>query len=108
MTEINRLPPATFGVVEVRLPLLDGNQVTIMAPSKLTEEAWAQLMTLLDTLKPSITIEYRPVFRVVVQDVGARKISMIKETRHFHQLGLREAKDFVEKDLPGNFMTGLT
>jgi large subunit ribosomal protein L7/L12 len=40
--------------------------------------------------------EEKSVFSVVLEDVGAKKINVIKEIRALTSLGLKEAKDLVE------------
>jgi len=41
-------------------------------------------------------VEEQTEFTVVLQDFGANKINVIKAVRAMTQLGLKEAKDFVE------------
>ena len=41
-------------------------------------------------------VEEKTVFTVVLADVGAKKINVIKEIRALTNLGLKEAKDLVE------------
>ena len=44
--------------------------------------------------------EEKTIFNVMLTDVGAKKIKVIKEVRGITSMGLKEAKDFVEGDLP--------
>jgi large subunit ribosomal protein L7/L12 len=41
-------------------------------------------------------VEEQTEFAVVLQEIGAEKIKVIKEVRSFTDLGLKEAKDLVE------------
>lgn len=51
--------------------------------------------------------EEKTIFDVVLADVGAQKIQVIKEIRALTSLGLKEAKDLVEA-APKEVKTGLT
>lgn len=44
--------------------------------------------------------EEKTIFNVMLLDFGAQKIKVIKEVRGITSMGLKEAKDFVEGDLP--------
>ncbi len=44
--------------------------------------------------------EEKTIFNVMLVDVGDQKIKVIKEVRGITSMGLKEAKDFVEGDLP--------
>ena len=52
-------------------------------------------------------VEEQTEFTVVLQDFGANKINVIKAVRAMTQLGLKEAKDFVES-APANVKEGVT
>lgn len=45
---------------------------------------------------PAAAAEEKTEFNVVLADIGANKIGVIKEIRSITGLGLKEAKDFVE------------
>ncbi len=51
--------------------------------------------------------ETKSTFDVMLDDVGAKKLQVIKEIRKVTDLGLKEAKDFVEGDLPAAVKEGL-
>jgi len=51
--------------------------------------------------------EEKTEFTVVLKDVGANKINVIKEVREVTSLGLKEAKDLVDA-APGNIKEGVT
>lgn len=51
--------------------------------------------------------EEQTEFDVVLQDVGAKKINVIKVVRSLTSLGLKEAKDLVE-DAPAPILQGVT
>jgi large subunit ribosomal protein L7/L12 len=44
--------------------------------------------------------EEQTEFNVILDDVGAKKINVIKAVRQVTSLGLKEAKDLVESDKP--------
>ena len=50
--------------------------------------------------------EEKSVFTVVLADIGAKKINVIKEVRALTNLGLKEAKDLVES-APADIKEGL-
>lgn len=52
-------------------------------------------------------VEEKTEFDVVLKEVGAQKIKVIKEVRTFTDLGLKEAKDLVES-APQAVKTGVT
>jgi len=52
-------------------------------------------------------VEEKTVFDVVLAEVGAQKIQVIKEIRTLTSLGLKEAKDLVES-APKEIKTGVT
>jgi large subunit ribosomal protein L7/L12 len=52
-------------------------------------------------------VEEQTEFTVVLQDFGANKINVIKAVRAMTQLGLKEAKDFVES-APANVKESVT
>jgi large subunit ribosomal protein L7/L12 len=45
---------------------------------------------------PAEEVEEQTEFNVILKDVGAKKINVIKEVRALTGLGLKEAKDLVE------------
>ena len=51
-------------------------------------------------------VEEQTEFTVVITGVGDKKINVIKEVRAITSLGLKEAKDLVEK-LPGTVKEGI-
>lgn len=42
-------------------------------------------------------VEEKSIFNIVLKDIGANKIGVIKAVRTLTELGLKEAKDLVEK-----------
>lgn len=46
---------------------------------------------------PAAAVEEKTAFTVVIKDVGANKIQVIKVVRGITNLGLKEAKDLVDK-----------
>jgi large subunit ribosomal protein L7/L12 len=52
-------------------------------------------------------VEEKTEFDVVLKDVGANKINVIKEVRKITNLGLKEAKDLVEST-PATVITGVS
>ncbi len=51
-------------------------------------------------------VEEQTEFSVIITDVGDKKINVIKEVRAITSLGLKEAKDLVEK-VPGTVKEGI-
>ncbi len=49
---------------------------------------------------PAEEVEEQTEFNVVLDDVGPKKINVIKAVRQVTNLGLKEAKDLVESDKP--------
>jgi len=49
---------------------------------------------------PAAPVEEQTEFNVVLTSVGDKKLQVIKEVRGITNLGLKEAKDFVEGTLP--------
>lgn len=49
-----------------------------------------------DGASPAAAVEEKTEFDVILQDVGANKIQVIKVVRELTNLGLKEAKDLVE------------
>jgi len=69
--------------------------------SKLLEEKWgvtaaAPVAVAAATADAGASAEAKSEFDVVLSDVGANKINVIKEVRGITGLGLKEAKDLVE------------
>lgn len=56
---------------------------------------------------PQAAAEEKTEFKVVLKDAGANKIQVIKVVRQFTDLGLKEAKDLVEK-VPAVVKEGLS
>ncbi len=52
-------------------------------------------------------VEEKTEFKVVIKDAGPNKIQVIKVVRQFTDLGLKEAKDLVEK-LPAVVKEGIS
>ncbi len=52
-------------------------------------------------------VEEKTEFDLILKDVGANKINVIKEVRKITNLGLKEAKDLVEST-PATVMTGVS
>ncbi len=55
---------------------------------------------------PAAAVEEKSTFEVVLTDVGANKIQVIKEIRAVTNLGLKEAKDLVDA-APKTIKTGV-
>ena len=49
---------------------------------------------------PAEEVEEQTEFNVIIDDVGPKKINVIKAVRQVTNLGLKEAKDLVESDKP--------
>ena len=49
---------------------------------------------------PAEEVEEQTEFKVILTDVGPKKINVIKAVRAITDLGLKEAKDLVEADKP--------
>jgi len=71
--------------------------------SKLLEEKWGvsaaapvAMMVAGAAAGPAAAVEEQTEFNVVLADIGANKINVIKEVRAITGLGLKEAKDLVE------------
>jgi large subunit ribosomal protein L7/L12 len=71
--------------------------------SKLLEEKWGvsaaapvAMMAAGAAAGPAAAAEEKTEFNVVLADIGANKINVIKEVRAITGLGLKEAKDLVE------------
>jgi large subunit ribosomal protein L7/L12 len=60
-----------------------------------------------DGAAPAAAEEERTEFTVVLKDVGANKINVIKAVREVTTLGLKEAKDLVEA-APANVKEGIS
>jgi large subunit ribosomal protein L7/L12 len=56
---------------------------------------------------PAAAEEEKTSFTVVIKEVGANKIQVIKAVRAITNLGLKEAKDLVDK-APGTMKEGVT
>ena len=97
------------------------SQLTLMEAAELTkklEEAWGvsaaapMAMGMMPGMMPGAgaevaeEVEEQSEFNVVLTDVGAKKIEVIKVVRSLTSLGLKEAKDVVEG--LGTVMEGVT
>lgn len=49
---------------------------------------------------PAEEVEEQTEFNVIIDDVGPKKINVIKAVRQVTNLGLKEAKDLVESEKP--------
>ncbi|AGX87136.1 50S ribosomal protein L7/L12 [Candidatus Symbiobacter mobilis] len=56
---------------------------------------------------PAAVVEEKTEFNVVLQEIGANKVSVIKAVRELTGLGLKEAKDLVEA-APKNVKEGVS
>src|SRR5208283_2458337 len=54
----------------------------------------------------AVVVEEQTEFSVIITGVGDKKINVIKEVRAITSLGLKEAKDLVEK-VPGTVKEGI-
>jgi len=84
----------------------DLSALTVLEAAELSralEEKWGVSATMVAAAAPAAAagevaaVEEQTEFTVVLKDVGANKISVIKEVRAITSLGLKEAKDLVEK-----------
>jgi large subunit ribosomal protein L7/L12 len=69
--------------------------------SKLLEEKWgvsaaAPVAAAAAAAGPAAAVEEQTEFNVILSEIGANKINVIKEVRAITGLGLKEAKDLVE------------
>ncbi|PWW03592.1 LSU ribosomal protein L12P [Hoeflea marina] len=69
--------------------------------SKMLEETWgvsaaAPVAAAAAAAAPAEAAEEKTEFDVILADIGANKINVIKEVRAITGLGLKEAKDLVE------------
>ena len=60
-----------------------------------------------DGAAPAVVEEEKSEFTIVLKDVGANKINVIKAVREVTTLGLKEAKDLVEA-APANVKEGVS
>jgi large subunit ribosomal protein L7/L12 len=83
----------------------DLSKLTVMEAaelSKMLEEKWGVsaaapvAMMAAAAAGPAAAAEEKTEFNVILADVGANKINVIKEVRAITGLGLKEAKDLVE------------
>ena len=56
---------------------------------------------------PAAAVEEKTEFEVILKDVGAKKINVIKVVREVTSLGLKEAKDLVD-GAPGTLKEGVS
>lgn len=93
----------------------DLSALTILEASelkKMLEEKWGVtaasgggMMMMAGAMPAAAAVEAAPVeepteFNVIIDDVGPKKINVIKAVRQLTSLGLKEAKDMVEADKP--------
>ena len=57
---------------------------------------------------PAEEVEEKSMFNIVLKDAGANKIGVIKVVREITELGLKEAKDLVDKGAGSVIKEGLT
>ncbi len=68
---------------------------------KMLEEKWGVTAAsgggmMMLAAAPAEPVEEQTEFKVIITDVGAKKINVIKAVRQITNLGLKEAKDLVE------------
>jgi large subunit ribosomal protein L7/L12 len=73
--------------------------VTATAPAVMTDQL---------SYEPAEEAEEQDAFTVALTAIGAKKINVIKEVRALASLGLKDAKDKVEQDLPITILDGVT
>lgn len=96
------------------------NSLTLLEAAQLAKElqeewgvsAAAPMMAMAAAPAAAAVVAAEPVeeqteFDVVLKDVGANKINVIKEVRKITNLGLKEAKDLVEST-PASVVTGVS
>ena len=69
--------------------------------AKMLEEKWgvsaaAPVAMMAAGAAPTVAVEEKTEFNVILTAIGAQKINVIKEVRAITSLGLKEAKDLVE------------
>jgi large subunit ribosomal protein L7/L12 len=96
------------------LTLLEAAELTKMLEAKWGVSAAAPMaMGMMPTgagagaAAPAEEVEEQTEFTVVLKDVGAKKINVIKEVRALTNLGLKEAKDLVD-GAPNNVLEGVS
>lgn len=96
------------------LTLLEAAELTKMLEEKWGVSAAAPMamaampgMMMGGAAAPAEEAEEQTEFNVILKDVGAKKINVIKEVRVLTGLGLKEAKDLVETD-GATVMEGVT
>ena len=97
MAAIQQMQPGSMGEVNISFPLCDGNQIHLIAPTKLSEDAYDQFIATLNLLKHGFVEPRVKKWRVHLADFGQKKIQCIKEVRGFSGIGLKEAKEMVER-----------
>lgn len=84
------------------LTLLEAAELTKMLEEKWGVSAAAPMAMAMPGMmaggpaEPVAEVEEQTEFTVIIKDVGAKKINVIKEVRALTGLGLKEAKDLVE------------
>ncbi|MCI0402236.1 MAG: 50S ribosomal protein L7/L12 [Acidobacteria bacterium] len=83
----------------VGLSLLDAAQLVKRLEERLGVSAAAAAPVVMATgggAGPAAAVEEKTEFTVILKDVGANKINVIKAVREVTSLGLKEAKDLVD------------
>ncbi len=82
----------------VGLSLLDAAQLVERLEKRLgvSAAAAAPVMMAAAGAGPAAAVEEKTEFSVILKDVGANKINVIKAVREVTSLGLKEAKDLVD------------
>jgi large subunit ribosomal protein L7/L12 len=80
----------------VSLSLVDAFELVNRLEKRLGVSATSTVVTRTETPLPIIAAEEQTEFSVVLEDMGATKINVIKAVREVTSLGLKEAKDLVD------------
>jgi large subunit ribosomal protein L7/L12 len=78
------------------LSLLEANDLAKKLEEEFDVQAMAPMAMAMPGGAPAEAAEEKTEFDVILEEVGAEKIKVIKEVRAITQLGLKEAKDLVE------------
>jgi large subunit ribosomal protein L7/L12 len=78
------------------MPVMDVVDLIKMMEDKFGVSAAAAQVAVAGHAAPAAVVEEKTEFDVVLTDVGANKINVIKVVREITSLGLKEAKDLVE------------
>ncbi|ABF14004.1 50S ribosomal protein L7/L12 [Candidatus Palibaumannia cicadellinicola] len=76
-----------------KMSILDITELISMMEQKF---GVSSINTIVPTSSPAETVEEKTEFDVVLTNIGANKIAVIKAVRGVISLGLKEAKDLVE------------